>query len=361
MFEEIYLAIENAYIHKVRKYFSLISKNDRDNNFAGTAFVYMREKSFSSAIRWDAAHWCSVSRQWTNFTVVDLMNNRAVHGVHASQQSPIFQFLFSSEENHDRDIQLRTPSRNTRLFPDCRSRWNFATSLFTLSHIHIITPSRLPSHFCRVRVTLRLKHHFISFNGRRLEILNSSQLTLTSSPRIVNHHLITCALITSLIHRLTRFAKEKRLRRCFPRCHFAVNGNTVLHLPGPRGSPWSRRGDREWHPAKVVGRLRRQARCLLTRLRSHVTHTVRYAWNPWLTYMSVYHRRRNRSDEKGKRKKSEGDLGRGNGKRHRLPTGFGDSKLLRKVGDVHAARNKPAAGGPMEGIEHAEQERREEK
>lgn len=40
-----------------------------------------------------------------NFTVVDLMDNRAVHGIHTGQQSPILQLLLSSEENHDSDIR----------------------------------------------------------------------------------------------------------------------------------------------------------------------------------------------------------------------------------------------------------------
>lgn len=35
------------------------------------------------------------------------MDNRAIHRIHAGQQSLIFQFFFFSKENHDDNIQLR--------------------------------------------------------------------------------------------------------------------------------------------------------------------------------------------------------------------------------------------------------------
>lgn len=44
------------------------------------------------------------------------MNYRAVHGIHAGQQSPILQLFFSSEENHDSDIQLRVSFENLGFF-----------------------------------------------------------------------------------------------------------------------------------------------------------------------------------------------------------------------------------------------------
>lgn len=81
---------------------------------------YAREKPFSrrvsSVMTRDVALSIFRPRDEQTVTVVDLMNNPAVHGVHAGQQSPILQLLFSSEENHDSDIQLRVPFRNMKLF-----------------------------------------------------------------------------------------------------------------------------------------------------------------------------------------------------------------------------------------------------
>lgn len=76
---------------------------------------YVREKPFS--FRGQTRRIDVPSRDdETNFTVVHLMDYRAVHSVHAGQQSPILQLLFSPEENHDNDIQLRAASRNALPF-----------------------------------------------------------------------------------------------------------------------------------------------------------------------------------------------------------------------------------------------------
>lgn len=164
-------------------------------------------------------------------------------------------------------------------------------------------------------VILRSKCHFISFITRKASSKFETRDSRETSPcRIANHYLIICALIPLLIHRLTRSAKAKR--RCSPRCHFAVNGNTVLHLPGARGPLVQTRGPGKRHPAEVVGRLRRQVRrCSLTRLRSHVTHGCWiHARNPWVMYVPIYHaqsnragKMRNRGDERDERGERERD------------------------------------------------------
>lgn len=80
------------------------------------------------------------------FTVIDLMNNRAVHGVRAGQQSPIFHLLFSPEENHDRSVLtgefykilfVRTTDNNYSRALDKRSISHFRAVLFHILFCHI--------------------------------------------------------------------------------------------------------------------------------------------------------------------------------------------------------------------------------
>lgn len=56
--------------------------------FLSRRFIYFRDRS-------------AIYRIDESFTVVDLMDLRAVHGVHAGQQSPILRLLLPPEEDHD--------------------------------------------------------------------------------------------------------------------------------------------------------------------------------------------------------------------------------------------------------------------
>lgn len=82
---------------------------------------------------------------------------------------------------------------------------------------------------------------------------------------------------------------------------------------------------------------------------------VGHARDPWMMYVPIYHaqsnragKMRDRGDERDERRtgeRPEGDLDRGNVSATgcRLASEI-QNWLLRRVGDVHAARNKPAGG-----------------
>jgi len=58
------------------------------------------------------------------------MNYRTIHGIHAGQQSPILQLFFSSEENHNSDIQLRDFFRNLGFFSGSLLEFNETSPRF---------------------------------------------------------------------------------------------------------------------------------------------------------------------------------------------------------------------------------------
>lgn len=152
MFEEICLAFETAYSYirvKCEKIFLF--------NFEKTVTTISPEIALSfinctrnHSHRHAKREWyrcVSMFRRATNFTIVDLMVNRAVHSVHARQQSPILQLLLSSEENHDSDIQLCALFRNTRLLPDSLCDFDeILSQVYSRFHILIITPLRYLHH-----------------------------------------------------------------------------------------------------------------------------------------------------------------------------------------------------------------------
>lgn len=77
-----------------------------------------------------------------------------------------------------------------------------------------------------------------------------SEVSSRDRPRAITDHKLT-SLIDITDGRavqfgtvITRIAREKRLRRCFPRYHLAVSGNTVLHPPGPGDRQVQTRGPR---------------------------------------------------------------------------------------------------------------------
>lgn len=102
-----------------------------------------------------------------NFTVVNLMDNRAIHRIHAGQQSPIFlQLLLSSEENHDNNIQFCICSK----YKTIDNFFDFnATYILTFTHMwfHIYFPFITFFFFIFFSTTvivLSLKYCFTFFN-----------------------------------------------------------------------------------------------------------------------------------------------------------------------------------------------------
>lgn len=105
------LAIESSYIRTrgVIRYFRLISgKRDVDSISRNRLLLIAQTRDFSRVFRETRSRNSNApSRSIGSFTVVDLMDLRAIHRVHAVQQPPILQLVFPPEENHDSDIQPR--------------------------------------------------------------------------------------------------------------------------------------------------------------------------------------------------------------------------------------------------------------
>lgn len=290
----------------------------------------------------------------------------------SKHRSSSFSFLPKKTMIATHSASCPLPDRKTLSGQSSRLRRNFTANLFTLSHSHYYSFTFsiifLPRN---IVVIWGLKYHFISFNAEdKFEIWNLRLTRLALSPWIVNHYLIICALITPLIHRFNTAQPRKIVVASLAATSQWME--TLSYTCRGLEGPWSRRGDRKWHPVEVVGRLR-----------SACWHDFEVRYNSCYSPRSEFlndvcadishakksrgknekpRRRKRRERERDERKKSEDHLDRGNlsATGCRLASQI-RSWPLRRVGDVHAARNKPAGGCWTNGGGRAKRERREEK
>ncbi|KAL0119760.1 hypothetical protein PUN28_007889 [Cardiocondyla obscurior] len=131
--------------------------------------------------------------------------------------------------------------------------------------------------------------------------------------------------------------------REFPCCRLAVNGNTVLHLSGPRGPVVQTRGPQA-APRRGGGATKKASPTMLVDTASKSRNSCRSLRSEFLPMRAlIYH--------EGNERQAEAIQGRSRSrkrKRHRST----DWPRRFEVGFYErsrTARNKPAGGGPMEG------------